>query len=371
MNELWNAFSNMMYAAVSVGARIGNKPAGVPRASGSAYGVWGRSIARLALISAFLPIPLVAIGAIFGWSTVVASIGVFWMIWTAILGLTVFPPFAPLAILADFFIRESPEEKREKQEKGGQAERRQFSETTEGQWLVAKFWRFFFWIFLVEAAVAEYISVFQLSKNLSLVPLAILSALSLAMITGIKRRGATFRRIATLFAAATLIVCTLTFAIPNDSPAFENFKKGAGRGSERALGMISHLVSLDWTRRESSAEPRGELAQYPFCAGAEKGKLEVERENATHYLDDLHPDCWSKRISLPPGITFRLEPDVPGFVEYWFWNGTRVLAHKDQSLWMGNVPHSIFRLRADGPASLIVEVPDEEPEEDVLEDENG
>ncbi len=363
MSGLWEAFSNMMYAAVSVGARIGNKPAFVPRNSGNVYEVWGRSVTRLALISALLPIPIVAIGAILGWSTIVAWIGVFWMIWTAIFGLTTFLPIVPPAALVDLLFRGTTPTV-----PGTSPGTR--TEGSEERWLVTKFWRFFFWVFLAEATVAQYISVFKLAKSPSIVPLAILAALALAMVAGINRKGATFRKLATFFAAMVLIICTLVFAAPKGSPVLDNFKSGVSRGSERILGGIGHAASLDWLDTKNE-KPAGALAQYPFCAGAEKGKLEVKNENATYYLDDLHPDCWSERISLPPGISFRIEPDVPGSIEYWFWNGTRALAHKDQPLWMGDIPHSIFRLRADGPASLIIEVPDEEPEEDALEDENG
>lgn len=82
-------------------------------------------------------------------------------------------------------------------------------------------------------------------------------------------------------------------------------------------------------------------------------------ENPTATIT-LQPDSWSKKLILPLERKFVIDTSNK-FEGIKFWDGTewnketlvRYLREKDG--WMGKIPHSTFRLRGQGTATITIE----------------
>ncbi|MBI4692246.1 MAG: hypothetical protein HY773_02285 [Candidatus Terrybacteria bacterium] len=81
-------------------------------------------------------------------------------------------------------------------------------------------------------------------------------------------------------------------------------------------------------------------------------------ENPTATIS-LQPNCWSKKICLPPSRKFLV--DISEKLEgIKFWDGTEwdratlVKYLKETDGWMGKIPHSTFRLRGQGEATITI-----------------
>jgi hypothetical protein len=56
------------------------------------------------------------------------------------------------------------------------------------------------------------------------------------------------------------------------------------------------------------------------------------------------------------GYNFKIEAADNGEIELFFWNGQRFLVKEKESVWLGDIPHHIFRLRGKtGIATITLE----------------
>ena len=67
-------------------------------------------------------------------------------------------------------------------------------------------------------------------------------------------------------------------------------------------------------------------------------------------------DCqeWSDWIKLPSNVRFQV--DAPGWLEYCFWDGRKVMVSNKETKWLGSIPNNTFRIRgAPGEAKITYE----------------
>lgn len=110
-----------------------------------------------------------------------------------------------------------------------------------------------------------------------------------------------------------------------------------------AIGSGAALYSCDGERDVSSQ-----------LSGTDSGSAVSQSkpaEKARVIKVKLHPVDWSDWIRLPPNTNYVL--DVPGWHEYWFWDGTKKYVPDNTVQWFGDVPSCTFRLRGkEGEATI-------------------
>jgi hypothetical protein len=97
-------------------------------------------------------------------------------------------------------------------------------------------------------------------------------------------------------------------------------------------------------------------AGLPICAETAAVHVLTSQNPRTEFA--VHPDCWSGWVNIrtekKSSFRFYKEPNG-GFLEVFFWDGTRRMIHQDQSIWFGHVPNAEFRLRG-GEGKVVIEL---------------
>jgi hypothetical protein len=175
-------------------------------------------------------------------------------------------------------------------------------------------------------------------SNPAAIPLILLAAAILAVAGAAFGTGGVLGRGIVIFVTSLVLVALVTSLI---------FPRTFSAVSSARAGVDQYLADVI-SGRDSTG--------LPICAEtAETHRLTSENPRISFAV---HPDCWSGWVSVrtekKSSFRFYKEPNG-GFLEVFFWDGTRRMIHQDQSIWFGHVPNAEFRLRG-GEGKVVIEL---------------
>jgi hypothetical protein len=155
--------------------------------------VYIKGLARLVISCVIIPIPILFFGIFANLGWLVATIGIFWTLWTLlILVLT-----APIGMLLEFIL-------------GG----------IKG--IAERYVKFSLGVFLVELLFTLFVSVVPIQNNLSAIPIVIIASAILGVIATQGAQTPITKKFISILVTIVLIIFTLSFFFPR---TFESFKK--------------------------------------------------------------------------------------------------------------------------------------------------
>ena len=182
---------------------------------------------------------------------------------------------------------------------------------------------------LVELTFTMYVMVVPIRKNPLSIPAALVSIFTLIILAIMAKKGETFRRIARRAAILVFLASTLSFFLPQSFAAAGKKLNGVDRTVTSAIeeGLVQ------------------KFGDYPLCADQMSHRFEPHK--GTTYLEiQMHPECWSGWIVVPPGWNYYLHGQENKGMEMYFQDGYRVWVAPDTAPWFKR--RGVFRVRGEG-----------------------